>query len=167
MLSRNKGTKNKIRLGTLPMQDETAIRPINIVTRPDHDIWNIKDGKEMQQWFQNSFPRLNFGDTSDLVSSEEWERFAKADGSSFPPCQYTPGLQVNSNNGKCGVVLVGDSVHAFPPDIGQGVNAGLEDVTVLDEALRSDQNDNKSLGSRLEQYEKQRLPDVSVLRDQI
>jgi FAD binding domain len=29
-----------------------------------------------------------------------------------------------------GAVLVGDAVHCFPPDLGQGVNAALEDINV-------------------------------------
>lgn len=163
-LSKNKKPRDMIRLGLLPMKDDDAIRPVNIITRPDHDVWTIKDGSEMRQWFQKAFPRLNFGEDSDLVSSEEWERFAKAKGTSFPHCQYSPGLQVSSNDGECGVVLVGDAVHAFPPDIGQGINAGLEDALVLDKSLRGNENEKKSLGSSLRQYEKERLPDVSTMK---
>lgn len=33
--------------------------------------------------------------------------------------------------GTTGVVLTGDAAHTFPPDLGQGVNAALEDVGVL------------------------------------
>ena len=40
-----------------------------------------------------------------------------------------------------GVVLVGDTLHTFPPDIGQGVNTGLMDVASLDHVLRLDSHD--------------------------
>jgi 2-polyprenyl-6-methoxyphenol hydroxylase-like FAD-dependent oxidoreductase len=38
------------------------------------------------------------------------------------------------------VVLVGDAVHAFPPDLGQGVNSALEDVFALHRALERHDN---------------------------
>ena len=37
--------------------------------------------------------------------------------------------------GSIGVALVGDSLHSFPPDLGQGVNSGLVDVRTLLERL--------------------------------
>ena len=37
-------------------------------------------------------------------------------------------------SGACGF-LVGDAIHAFPPDLGQGVNSALEDVLALGDAL--------------------------------
>ena len=67
-------------------------------------------------------------------------------------------LSWHKKSAKCGVVLVGDALHSFPPDIGQRMNAGLEDVNVLDKALKSDIN--ASLGSRLRIYEKDRPPQV-------
>ncbi len=59
-----------------------------------------------------------------------------------------------------GVVLLGDAVHCFPPDIGQGVNSALEDVVVLDRALEETKDE---LSSALPLYESMRLPDVKAL----
>lgn len=155
------------------MMDDNSVRAVNIITRPDHDIWKITNGKDMRAWFQKAFPRFRFTKDGDghgdgeLISMEEWNRFAEAQGTRFPPCQYSPGLQATPGDGECGVVLVGDAIHAFPPDIGQGINSGLEDVCALDTALKggdgSNMNANKSLGSRLQDYEKNRLPEVSCL----
>ena len=39
-----------------------------------------------------------------------------------------------------GVVLLGDAIHAFPPDLGQGVNSALQDVVVLGQALQDSQD---------------------------
>lgn len=78
---------------------------------------------------QASFPRLPF-DSS--VDDKEWERFSKAKGITYPEPQYSPGSAVLSPTDES-VVLVGD---AFPPDFGQGINAGLQDVLALDRALR-------------------------------
>ena len=45
-------------------------------------------------------------------------------------------MGIASDDGGCGVCLVSDAIHAFPPDIGHGVNAGLADVVALDRALK-------------------------------
>lgn len=44
-----------------------------------------------------------------------------------------------ANSMSRGVLLIGDSLHAFPPDLGQGVNSGLEDVFELNNALDQSQ----------------------------
>ena len=163
------------------MKDNSAVRPTNIITRPDHDVWKIHDGPSMREYFQSSFPRFNFQqeDGSGMISNEEWERFAKAEGTRFPPCQYSPGLAVWDETGSTGVALVGDSIHAFSPDIGQGVNAGLMDVVCLDRALSGldvvsgdELNDNaatnkteqqSTLEANLNRYQKQHAPEIAAL----
>lgn len=172
----NTGPRNYLSLGLLPMKDNNAVRPTNINTRPDHEVWEITDGKDMQQYFQKAFPRLNFGDDG-MVSSEEWDRFAKAQGTRYPTCQYSEGLSVYDDSGTCGVALVGDAIHAFPPDIGQGVNAGLMDVVCLDRALKgldtetgeeiTEKKKNTkvttTLQSNLERYQRQHSPETASL----
>lgn len=139
ILSVTNGPTNRLRLGFLPTRNNpeggAGIRTANSITRPDHEIWHlIKDGNDAKEWHANAFPRLDW-DT--LVEDDaEWERFAHANGTTFPPCQYCTGLQVSSPDETAGVVLAGDALHAFPPDLGQGVNSGLSDVLALDRALR-------------------------------
>ncbi|HTL87798.1 MAG TPA: FAD-dependent monooxygenase [Leptolyngbya sp.] len=58
------------------------------------------------------------------------------------------------------VVLLGDAIHCFPPDIGQGVNAALEDVAVLNDILCQSHDD---LAEALPQYETVRLPDAKAV----
>lgn len=171
----NTGPRDYLSLGLLPMKDNNAVRPTNINTRPDHEVWEITDGKAMQQYFQKAFPRLNFGKDG-MVSQEEWERFAKAQGTRYPHCQHSEGLSVYDGSGTCGVALVGDAIHAFPPDIGQGVNAGLMDVVCLDRALKgldtetgeeiTEKKNSKittTLQSNLERYQKQHSPETASL----
>ena len=168
------GPRNYLSLGLLPMKDNNAVRPTNIVTRPDHEVWDIHDGPAMQAYFQEAYPRFDF--VSDkLISAQEWERFAKAKGTKFPHCQYSEGLAVWDGTGTCGVALVGDACHAFPPDIGQGVNAGLCDVVSLDRALKglntetgkvvasSDGKRTASLQKNLERYQQQHAPENAAL----
>jgi kynurenine 3-monooxygenase len=68
--------------------------------------------------------------------------------------------QSDSHASTTGVVLMGDAIHCFPPDIGQGVNSALEDVYVLNEAL-SQSNDD--LSQALALYESLRSPDTKAL----
>ena len=168
--------QSKNSLGLLPMKDNNAVRPTNIITRPNHEIWNINDGNSMREYFQKAFPRLDFQKDGGIISEDEWERFAKAEGTRFPPCQYSPGLAVWDESGRSGVALVGDAIHAFSPDIGQGVNAGLMDVVCLDRALSGldpetgeekqaevRDNNSASLGSNLERYQKRHAPEIAAL----
>jgi hypothetical protein len=62
--------------------------------------------------------------------------------------------------------------HAFPPDVGQGVNSGLQDVVALDRALRNvdivrgdDQVPTtvSKLGTALLAYQKNRRPEHAAL----
>lgn len=64
----------------------------------------------------------------------------------------------------------GDSVHAFPPDIGQGINAGLTDVEALDRALLGQDlitgeqgTPPATLGDALKTYEKVHSPEVAAV----
>lgn len=168
----NTGPRNYLSLGLLPVRDPTSIRPTNVITRPNHDLWKLQEegsGASVKAWFEDSFPRFDF---ENLVDDAEWERFASAKGTTFPKCQYCTGMQVTSpNNGNTGVVLVGDAIHAFPPDIGQGINAGLSDVESLDRALKGKDiitgedtgSTPATLAEALETYERVRAPEVKAL----
>jgi kynurenine 3-monooxygenase len=129
-----KSPKQAISLGLLPCR-KAATRTFNVIRLPNHDIWKIKDGEELRNWFAKAFPRFDFSAESSLVEKEEFDRFATTEGLKLPPCQYSPKLYVVSPNSEAAVILLGDAVHTFPPDLGEGVNSGLEDVLCLDECL--------------------------------
>lgn len=161
------GPKEFLSFGCLPVTDSTTIRPGNCVTRPNHVMWTLRTGAEVKAWFKDNFPRLDF---DDIVSNEEWERFAKADGLTFPPCQYSPGLQASSDNNECGIVLLGDAAHAFSPDIGQGINAGLMDAVkfteIFGEACAGEEfmeSTKGRLGTALKKYERVQAPETRAL----
>lgn len=65
-----------------------------------------------------------------------------------------------SNGGA--VILLGDAAHWFPPDIGQGVNSGLEDVVTLMEVLY-DLPTQASLCDVATAYEAKRTDDIDAL----
>ena len=56
--------------------------------------------------------------------------------------------------------MLGDAVHCFPPDIGQGVNSALEDVYLLHQTLAETQD---NLSQALPRYENLRQPDIKAL----
>ena len=154
----NKGPTNRVTLTVFPARDPSAIRPTAICTLPNHDVWKIDKGTDMKAWFQAAFPRFDFdGREGCLVAEEEWQRFAESKGSRFPICQYSPGAA--THDGDAGVVLVGDALHTFPPDLGQGVNAAFADVVALDSCLRRE----PLLGGALDAYQADRGPETKAL----
>lgn len=159
------GYTDRLSLGCLPIKEDHAIRPANAITRPKHILWDMKTGKEVKEFYKKSFGHRiqNF---DDLINDEEWDRFAKSEGLYFPPCQYSPGLQVSDESGNCGVVLLGDSAHSFSPDIGQGINAGLTDVLKFGETLalaKEKKKQGDTLGKALKEYERVRAPETRSL----
>ncbi len=154
--SKFKDRKNKISLGLLPVKNPDEVRSANIITKPDHNLWGLKNGEEMHDFLKKSFPQLPI---DKIVSSQEAERFASSEGGSFPIPQCCNGFYSKLNN-EAFIVLLGDAIHSFPPDLGQGVNSALEDVCTLNYALEKSQN---NLSDALPLYESLRLPDTKAL----
>mmetsp|Transcript_34970 Transcript_34970/g.84627 ORF Transcript_34970/g.84627 Transcript_34970/m.84627 type:complete len:550 (+) Transcript_34970:13-1662(+) len=165
----HKSPKKALSLGLLPTKSYTPTRTFNVIRYDDHDIWQIKEPEKLREWFSESFPRFDFSppnpdssdDSSDgpLITQEELERFVSVPGLHLPPCQYSPELYASSPSNTGAVVLVGDAVHCFPPDLGEGVNSGLEDVVALDRAL----SENERAGDVAKQYAAERGPESKAL----
>lgn len=150
--------EERLRLGLLPITDEHAPRTANFITASEsHVIWGIKDGEGMLSFLERALPQLPI---RDIVSEEEAERFAASHGARFPKPQFPSKFIKVLDGNRSGVALVGDALHAFPPDLGQGVNAGLEDLLVLRKALKDHGND---FAEALPSFQKARLPDVKAL----
>lgn len=160
-----KGRKQSVSLGILPIKNPDTPRSANIIKYPDHQIWQLKNSQELYNFLEKAFPQLPI---HQIVSPEEAERFVKSEGGYFPIPQYCSGLHFlleqngleKSQTSTNGIVLLGDTIHCFPPDIGQGVNAALEDVCILNEALAQT---NDELSRALPLYASWRLPDTKAL----
>ena len=154
-----------VSLGLLPLKNPDEPRSANIIRQPNHKIWELKNTEEFFNFFEKAFPHLPI---RQIVSPEEAEQFAKSEGGYFPIPQYCSRLHLllkqrqvsGTDRSTNGVVLLGDAIHCFPPDIGQGVNSALEDVCVLNEAL-CESDDDISLA--LPRYESLRFPNVKAL----
>jgi 2-polyprenyl-6-methoxyphenol hydroxylase-like FAD-dependent oxidoreductase len=157
-----KDRQHSISLGLFPIKDSKGLRSANLITLPQHQLWELKSSEQLYDYFERAFPYLP---VRQIVSPQEAERFAKSDGGSFPMPQYCSGLSFllersQTEETASGVVLIGDAIHCFPPDIGQGVNSALEDVCVFNEALTQTNDD---LDRALPLYESLRSPDVKAL----
>mmetsp|Transcript_11778 Transcript_11778/g.16300 ORF Transcript_11778/g.16300 Transcript_11778/m.16300 type:complete len:421 (+) Transcript_11778:120-1382(+) len=128
-----KDNKRKGKLGLLPVAQKDAPRTANVIQKDDHVVWRLNDGKEVLGWLEENFPHIP---VRDIVSEKEADAFSKEREGRFPAPQYSPRCQISYGNGVRGTcILVGDSLHAFPPDLGQGVNAALEDICDLEDAF--------------------------------
>lgn len=100
-------------------------------------MWGVTDGEEMFKVFEQAFPQAPW---RQLVPPEVMAKFAASRGGQFPAPQYSNGLATalvgDSSSGPSGaksgsgssaggggltgsgVVLIGDSAHCFPPDLG-------------------------------------------------
>ncbi|MEH2245042.1 FAD-dependent oxidoreductase [Nostoc sp.] len=156
-----KGRKKAISLGLLPFKNPHKPRTANIITYPDHQIWQLETKEEVKEFLKQAFPQLPL---EKIISPEEIARFTSSHGGKFPIPQYCSGLykiwgKPEDNQGTA-VILLGDAVHCFPPDIGQGVNSALEDVYQIHEILAATQD---NLSQALPRYESLRQPDIKAL----
>jgi kynurenine 3-monooxygenase len=68
----------------------------------------------MYQVLDESLPQV---DWRGLVEPEAMQRFAESKGGAFPAPTHTEGA--GAAVGGAAVLLLGDSLHCFPPDLGQ------------------------------------------------
>lgn len=127
-----------LRLGMLPIKDPVQGRTANLITLPDHPVWNVTDGETLYKVFEQAFPQANW---RQLVPEAVMSKFAASQGGSFPAPQYSNGLTMALAAGDAaaggqqhdaaaaggsttsvlkgtGVALIGDAAHCFPPDLG-------------------------------------------------
>lgn len=158
----NENHNESLFLAFFPNQDSSLPRNAIIVRPTDHKIWQLENGNEVLNFLEKVFPQLPI---RKIVSLEAAEQFSQSTGGRFPYPQYCEKLHLllNNNNSSInsiGIVLLGDAIHSFPPDIGQGVNAALEDIFVLNQALNIN-SDN--LDKSLLHYESLRAEDTKAL----
>mmetsp|Transcript_38554 Transcript_38554/g.91396 ORF Transcript_38554/g.91396 Transcript_38554/m.91396 type:complete len:516 (-) Transcript_38554:37-1584(-) len=156
----SKESKSDMHLGLLPLSDKIdSPRTANIIRLPDHKVWTLKTGEEVLDYLEECFPQLP---VRKVFPPEEAERFARARPGRFLSPQHAGKLHkvIETPEGTAGVVLIGDACHAFPPDLGQGLTAALEDVAVLESHLSANPGDLKAA---LDSYGEERMKDVRAL----
>lgn len=152
--SRHKGRRKACALFAFPVVSETDPRSVNLIREADHELWTIDDAHQLLEFLADSFPQL---DITKLVPIQEAEDFVKLEPGSFPEAQYARNLHARFGNpgSETHCVLVGDAAHAFPPDLGLGVNAALQDLTVLGSNL----DRSETLEEAVTNYAEERFPE--------
>lgn len=102
------------------------LRPLSMARRPNYFLYQCKTVDEVYDALSKEFPQLN---AKTSISREAIEAFLHGKGVTFPNPTWTRRAACVVNG--VPIVLVGDSLHHFPPDVGQGLNAGLLDAAHL------------------------------------
>ncbi|CEL91728.1 unnamed protein product [Vitrella brassicaformis CCMP3155] len=126
-------------------------RVANLNTPPDHPILSLASGEELLRYLERSIPQWR--NVREVVRMDEAERFVRKKVGRYGTPQYVNQLHVGR------VAFVGDAAHAFPPDLGQGVNAALEDVAILGRCM----DGADQLSDALQLYTGMRGPDAAAI----
>jgi len=116
----------------------------------DASFESIKTKDEAEHFFKTHFPSVDH-EIENLT-----EDFFKNPTSAMVTMKCYPWTYWDK------VALVGDSAHAIVPFYGQGMNAGFEDIYVLNEIIK-EQGDNWE--DIFEQYQKQRKPNADAIAE--
>ncbi|MEE4152599.1 MAG: FAD-dependent monooxygenase [Erythrobacter sp.] len=156
--SRHQDRRKACALFAFPVSDPTHPRSVNLIREADHELWTLETAEALYDFLEDSFPQL---DIRALVSREEAEDFVSLEPGAFPAPQYSRQLLASFGDSETRnhALLVGDAAHAFPPDLGLGVNSALQDVDKLaDHIARAE-----SLEAALAAYAAERLPEARDL----
>jgi kynurenine 3-monooxygenase len=119
--------------------------------RDENQIVGLSTKQEVLEFFHKNFPEVG-----KLMPEAEAEAFLKR------PISMVLTVRCNRYHHGDRVLLIGDAAHAVSPAIGQGCNAALEDVVVLDNLLDEYSDD---WAKAIEQFTIRRQPDAHALTE--
>ncbi|MEM1231676.1 MAG: NAD(P)/FAD-dependent oxidoreductase [Pseudomonadota bacterium] len=156
---RDREADRRMALFALPVATAEDPRTVNIILPRNHRFWDLEGVPAISEWLREHFPQF---DVPAVAGAAELAAFADAERGQFPQPQYTRHIYTALNGGSSEqamhCVLLGDAAHAFPPDLGMGVNSALEDVARLEAHLSP-----QALGAGLRAYAAEREPEHAAL----
>lgn len=154
-----KDKDKRLALFALPVPSATENRNMNIILPPEHQFWTLSGAEDVMRFLSEGFPQLPL---KSLVTSGEAEAFASGAPGAFPEPQYANCIHAHFSEGSATTdcLLIGDAAHAFPPDLGMGVNSALEDLRVLNDLL--DEHEEQ-VAVAAAAFAKARLPENQAL----
>lgn len=146
-----------LQLAAFPIASNQDPRSANIIRPADHRLWTLETPEALFAFLEKSFPQL---DVRSVITPKQARAFLATVPGRFPVPQYAGHLHAALGTPALQVLLIGDAAHAFPPDLGMGVNAALEDLLWLARHL---ENGPDSLANACAAYETERLPQGAAL----
>lgn len=105
-------------------QPDGSMSGVILFPRLNQEVADLSTPEQVQQFFHKRFPEVG-----QMMPTSEAEAFLARSPSRI--------LTIRCNRYHHGdsVLIIGDAAHSVSPSIGQGCNAALEDVAILDELL--------------------------------
>jgi kynurenine 3-monooxygenase len=116
----------------------------------ENSFEQLKDEKALVDFFATYFP-----DTKEVIPDLVNDFFKN-------PTSYLAIMKCYPWTYEDKVALIGDSAHAIVPFYGHGMNAGFEDITILNELISNYGDDWKTIFS---EYQKSRKPNADAIAE--
>jgi kynurenine 3-monooxygenase len=116
----------------------------------ENSLEQLKDIKLVEEFFAKNFP-----DSIDVIPKLA-EDFFKNPTSTLVTMKCFPWTYEDK------IALIGDACHAIVPFYGQGMNAGFEDISILNEMIERYGDDWKTVFS---EYQKSRKPNADAIAE--
>mmetsp|Transcript_131902 Transcript_131902/g.410041 ORF Transcript_131902/g.410041 Transcript_131902/m.410041 type:complete len:466 (+) Transcript_131902:102-1499(+) len=136
------------------------LRPLSFAQAADHPFHNLRTPEDVYAMLREDFPQLDADRRLPPASAAAW---CSSPGSTFPHARWCGRAAYSAGSDRACAALLGDALHCFPPDLGQGVNAGLEDVRTLLSLMPSSFFDGAAVWRSLERYEALRVPEAEAI----
>lgn len=125
-----------------------------------HPLWHVASVDQLYTLLCDNFGQI---DMRKCLTKEAAIQFMCGRHNTPAPISRVNALTANVQR-KYGVVVLGDAAHSMPPDLGEGLNSGLEDVSRLVDAIVAQRRKKPlSVHKVLTKYERRRMPEVKAL----
>lgn len=142
--------REQFMLIALPNTDGSFTGTLFLPFTGENSFDSIRNKEDLYRLFEVFFP-----DAWKLSETIEQEYFAAE-------ASFLATVHTDSWIYKDSLFLIGDAAHAIVPFYGQGMNAGFEDVRILNELLDQHQDNWEKT---LEEYQKNRRPDTDAIAE--